>query len=226
MRGRTVALARGSKKGNETSMSDESDIQMTVVQSLDELRTTQLIEEADRETIAPGQYWPKRFRPTIRPPQAVVRIFDDNLVSAENIRVRQSKFVIGRESGDLVVPHDGQMSSRHAQIELRSNEAGWTWHLLDLASTNGTYVRVQFAKLKPKQRIRLGQFALQFMEATKAENGDPIPARLLCVSATGRNEKVLLEAGEYWLGCAPQCPAFMSHDEHARRETCRRLPTR
>ena len=36
--------------------------------------------------------------------------------SGEMVRIRVPSFVIGRAEGNLVIPHDGGMSGRHAEI--------------------------------------------------------------------------------------------------------------
>lgn len=69
--------------------------------------------------------------------------------------------IIGRHPGCDVPLSDGQVSSHHARIEDR----GDSWTLLDLESTNGTFVngaRSQEVALKPQDKIRLGETVLRF----------------------------------------------------------------
>ena len=69
-------------------------------------------------------------------------VLDDGDDEGETIRIRRESFIIGRVQGDLVIPHDGNISGRHAEV-LRRLEAGrWHWYLRNLQSTNGTFVRV------------------------------------------------------------------------------------
>ena len=67
----------------------------------------------------------------------------------------------GRREGDIVLPRDRYMSSRHARIRFGSREPV----LEDLASRNGTYLRLEGPLwLKHGDRIKLGsqQFRVDF----------------------------------------------------------------
>src|SRR5271157_4341310 len=44
------------------------------------------------------------FRPTVRPPVAVLTVCDDGKLDGEVIRIRDQRFVIGRSEGDLKIP--------------------------------------------------------------------------------------------------------------------------
>src|SRR5689334_8946084 len=81
------------------------------------------------------------FRPLERPPMALLTVIDDGDDSGETVRIRSSSFVIGRVEGDLVIPHDGGISGRHAEIVRRPEGGQFRWYLRDLQSTNGTFVR-------------------------------------------------------------------------------------
>lgn len=105
-------------------------------------------EAAETETPA--------FRPLRRPPMALLCILDDGREEGEWYRLRSERTVLGRSEGDIVIPHDTMMSSRHAEI-LRKLELGrYVWYLADLRSTNGTYVRVGNALLKHNQEMLIG----------------------------------------------------------------------
>src|SRR5271170_3053914 len=52
------------------------------------------------------------FRPTVRPPVAVLTVFDDGKTDGEMIRIRDHRFIIGRAEGDLCIPLDGRMSAK------------------------------------------------------------------------------------------------------------------
>ena len=56
------------------------------------------------------------FRPTARPPMAVLTVFDDGKTDGEIVRIRSPRFIIGRTHGDLMIPFDKRMSSRHLEI--------------------------------------------------------------------------------------------------------------
>ena len=59
------------------------------------------------------------YRPTSRPPLAILTVFDDGKSEGEMIRIRAAKFTIGRTEGDLRIPIDGRISSRHVEITLQ-----------------------------------------------------------------------------------------------------------
>jgi len=104
------------------------------------------------------------FRPLLRRPMAVVLVVDDGLESGETVRMRGDSLVIGRSEGDIVVPHDVSMSTRHAIIE-RLPE-GACWQLSDLGSAGGTFARVTTARLKNGSVIQIGATRLRFETAS------------------------------------------------------------
>ena len=106
------------------------------------------------------------FRPTLRRPMALLKIVDDGHEDGETVRIRGDTFVIGRTEGDLVIPHDISMSTRHAQIE-RLSAGGW--QLADLGSARGTCVRVTGARLKSGLQFQIGSTRLRF-ESTEPES--------------------------------------------------------
>ena len=115
-------------------------------------RTPTLAETAMPETdeIVPG------FRPRQRPSMALLTIYDDGRAAGEVVRLRDDLTVIGRAQGEVVIPHDNRMSSKHAEI-CRSNVGGaWRWVLTDLNSTNGTFVRVHKCSIKSGQELLIG----------------------------------------------------------------------
>lgn len=64
------------------------------------------------------------FRPTNRQPLAMLTILDDgNREEGETIRIRDTKFTIGREKGDLAIPFDGDMSGQHAELRCQKQRA-------------------------------------------------------------------------------------------------------
>src|SRR4051794_40080268 len=56
------------------------------------------------------------YRPTARPPLAILTVYDDGKLDGEVIRIRDPRFVIGRTEGNLTIPIDGRISSRHVEI--------------------------------------------------------------------------------------------------------------
>lgn len=70
---------------------------------------------------------------------------------------------LGREANNAVRLHDTESSRRHAEIRLLPNG---THQLLDLGSSNGTFVNSKLAKdvvLKPGDEIRIGQSILVYL---------------------------------------------------------------
>ena len=67
--------------------------------------------------------------------------------------------VIGRSNGDIVFPHDGFMSGRHARIVRR----GGSFVLADERSRNGTFVKISGeVELKPGDMILVGKQLFRF----------------------------------------------------------------
>jgi hypothetical protein len=160
-------------------------------------------------------------------------VCDDGQESGESIRIRKDRFAIGRTEGDLVIPHDSRMSGRHA--ELRQSQAGekYRWTLVDLQSSNGTYVRVGQAVLHHGQEFLLGSARYRFESQASADSAaadadgageqrtrlwqaparEPNSAALVELTSTGDGSRHLLEGGENWLGKdAARCRIVLSKD--------------
>ncbi|NDC63281.1 MAG: FHA domain-containing protein [Planctomycetia bacterium] len=110
----------------------------------------------------PGDAEAAPLRPVIRRAMALVHVVDDGLESGETVRMRGDSLVIGRSEGDIIIPHDVSMSTRHAVIE-RLPEGGW--QLSDLGSAGGTFVRVTKTRLKNGSVIQVGATRLRFETA-------------------------------------------------------------
>jgi len=111
------------------------------------------------------------FRPVIRPSVPILTVIDDGSIDdGEQIRIRKDRFVIGRSSGDLTIPNDATMSSRHAEIRLTTSRGQREWTLHNLESVNGTFVRVGTAALAYDTIILLGsrRFRLEKPSAAAA----------------------------------------------------------
>lgn len=106
-----------------------------------------------------------RFRPKLRPPMAVVTVLDDDGEDGESHRVRIREITFGRKEGEIVIPHDRMMSGRHAQLVCRNIEGAYRWHLRDLDSTNGTFVRVKSSRLEHNSMVIIGAFRYRFNAA-------------------------------------------------------------
>jgi len=108
--------------------------------------------------------WP--YRPTVRDPMALLRIVDDGSADGEVIRIRGNRIVIGRATGEVVIPHDISMSPRHAVIE---RQEGGVWMLGDLGSQGGTFVRVTSARLLDGSDMLVGRTRLRFQAVDLTE---------------------------------------------------------
>ena len=103
------------------------------------------------------------FRPVRRPPMAVVCIVDDGEEqTGEEFRVRADRFVIGRTEGNVVVPHDDAISSRHFELRRELTDGQYRWLVNDLGTTNGTFARVDEAVLRHNQELILGSRHYRF----------------------------------------------------------------
>jgi hypothetical protein len=97
------------------------------------------------------------FRPTLRPPVPVLTVLDDGSRDVgEDFRLRGEKLTIGRTSGDVMVPNDPSISGAHAEIRRTPWKGGFQWHLHDLDSVNGTFVRCVRAVLHENAVVILG----------------------------------------------------------------------
>jgi pSer/pThr/pTyr-binding forkhead associated (FHA) protein len=116
------------------------------------------------------------LRPLLRPSTPVLTVLDDGTFdSGEDFRLRGERFVIGRSSGDLVIPHDQTLSSTHAEIRRVATDGRVSWHLIDLESVNGTFVRIESAILYPDSLVSIGlrRFSLvNPLAAALARGGD------------------------------------------------------
>jgi hypothetical protein len=178
------------------------------------------------------------YRPSQRPPVALLCVLDDGGDDGEWVRLRGERFVIGRANGDLVLPHDNQISGRHAELVRQRDEDGsWVWLLTDLNSTNGTFVRAGSALLKDRQEFIVGRTRYRF-EAPQANppvadapgsSEAPTPAggtiswdsqaaatlfyALVELTPAGPGARVPLVRPECWVGSdAAACAAVPAND--------------
>jgi FHA domain len=180
----------------------------TVLESVDELIGRPGRETTDLES-PPIPAPPRRssgpdgvaaaFRPSLRPPMAILCAYDDGQESGETARIRSPSFVVGRNVGDLVIPHDGGMSGRHAEIARRLVDGRYRWSLRDLGSTNGTFVRTALASLVNGQELLIGGVRFRF----EIPDGPPAP-RLVEIDPQGGGPSFSITEPDTGIGSDPR----------------------
>jgi hypothetical protein len=163
---------------------------------------------------------PVRYRPRLRPPMALLRVRDDSQIDSEVFRLRQEVTIIGRVRGEIVIPHDLQMSGQHASITREENNGRFRWVLRDLDSRNGVFVRFKRAKLKDEDLLLVANRLVRFSAGRGSE-----PSSLQeIVDGNPTDQFLLLPGAEYHLGRDPQaCITFLNQEpqlnlRHARLE--------
>jgi pSer/pThr/pTyr-binding forkhead associated (FHA) protein len=174
------------------------------------------------------------FRPTSRPPVAILTVYDDGKTDGEVIRIRAPRFVIGRGEGDLCIPIDGRMSARHVEITLQTVGGMYRWVVTDLQSTHGMFVRVSRTALADKAEFLVGNGRYKFdapqpvagatadytpnevgSGETRGWDAGPSPFRPPALTELIGDEignRLLLVKSEYWIGADPACPICRPDD--------------
>lgn len=167
------------------------------------------------------------FRPTIRPAAAMLIMCDDGENTGEVFRLRSDRFIIGRTEGDLQLPDDEQISSRHVALTRQVMGGQSRWVVTDLQSRNGLFVRVGKAPLVHQSEVLIGNgryrlelhqqavaetaafdnFDLRQSSSTRAfDNSVPIGSAIFTeVLASGVGGRVVLSGERYWIGSDPTC---------------------
>ena len=192
----------------------------------------QLPASGEPAAAASGDDRPPLFRPTLRPPTPILTVCDDGAEEGQRIRIRKDCFAIGRTEGDLVIPNDSQISGRHAELRQSLVKEEYRWNLVDLRSTNGTYVRVGQAVLEHGQEFLVGRTRLRFENQPAADPVAPKPTAgeqgtrfwqapaaggqcpaIVELANAGTGARFLLSGPESWLGKdAARCQIVLSKD--------------
>jgi pSer/pThr/pTyr-binding forkhead associated (FHA) protein len=162
---------------------------------------------------------------------ALLYVVDDGRspLEGECFRLRLDATVIGRDEGDVVIPHDGLMSGRHAEIVRQSTPNGWRWLLRDLGSKNGTFVRISASFLKPGNEFLVGSGRYRFEAGSPLPAGSAMPSSqgtqgwdgpsvgallpaLVEVGPNGPGQRYPLR-GEVWIGRDSRCGIVRAADE-------------
>jgi pSer/pThr/pTyr-binding forkhead associated (FHA) protein len=131
------------------------------------------------------------FHPVNRQPLATLTILDDgSREEGETIRIRSKSFVIGREKGDVTIPFDNDMSSQHAELRCYFQNGEYRWYLIDLASTNGTFLRAYRATLAKDHEILLGSrwYRFQLPKGEAAFGEEPVALETNLYKAPARTQ--------------------------------------
>jgi pSer/pThr/pTyr-binding forkhead associated (FHA) protein len=157
-------------------------------------------------------------RPVLRPPIALLTVVDDGRPDGEVFRLRGDRTVVGRTEGDICIPHDLQMSGRHAEIVRQKTAAGYRWLLVDLQSSNGTFVRIGNTVLRHGNELLIGSGRYRFeagvasgadvdeygtAPGTQAWTANPVRAAvalLVELAPSGPVQRHPLSVTEYWVG--------------------------
>ena len=145
---------------------DAEDAPGTILESDDEIRRAQEMLREQRDAATPKKERP--FRPLLRPPVADLTVCDDGRNSGEVIRIRDEQFVVGRTEGDLVLPFDELLSSRHFAINRHHVKGSWRWVVTDLQSRNGLFFRILKAPLNPGTQFLIGSGCYEYQVVQQA----------------------------------------------------------
>jgi hypothetical protein len=91
--------------------------------------------------------------------EAVLHLITDGGQVGESYQLDRPVTLIGRAEGDMVFPHDGYMSGRHARVV----ERGGRYFLVDEGSRNGSFIRIEKeTELEPGDTFLVGKQVLRF----------------------------------------------------------------
>ncbi len=163
------------------------------------------------------------FRPINRPPTLLLCAIDDgSRDDGEWFRVRKPKFQIGRIEGDIIIGHDNGISGRHLEIVQKNEDGRFRFHMRDLDSRNGTFVRVSKAVLRNKQEMLIGARRYYFSGSSREkgswESGRDaaladVPATLVEMTPRGDGERYVLDDGDNFIGAEEKrCSVAITDD--------------
>ena len=173
-------------------------------------------------------------RPVMRPPTGLLCVLDDGTTDGEWVRLRGDRLVIGRADADVRIPHDGLVSGRHAEIVRQRVPTGYRWVLVDLNSTNGTFVRVGSTILRHENELLIGGGRYRFeggaapapvapappanvpQQTTQAWTNEPVRTllpSLVELTPAGPVQRFQLTLPEYWIGRDPHGCTIVRADD-------------
>ncbi len=181
----------------------------------------------------PAEIEAQAERPVVRPPTALLCVLDDGSTDGEWVRLRTDVTILGRTEGNVRIPHDAAISGRHAELVRQHGPNGYRWALVDLQSTNGTFVRVGSILLRNETEFILGSGRDRFEvgpppapavdlpgappQSTQAWSGaNPVRSlvpSLVELSPAGPVNRFALTLPEYWIGRDPRACAITRPDD-------------
>lgn len=202
----------------------------TRMESVDEIRQALQARRKPTEKEAVEEPDTLDFRPVRRPSMAMLCLLDDGRQEGEWIRLRRDVTVIGRSEGEILIPHETEMSGRHLAITRQSDKDRFRWFLNDLDSRNGSFARISKSILRQGQEILLGGKRYRFNAANAAaalapdtaaqgtrafqsiQASDLIPS-LVEITAHGEGQRLFLKQQENWIGRdASLCSVVLAND--------------
>jgi pSer/pThr/pTyr-binding forkhead associated (FHA) protein len=226
---------------------DELERPGTLLETDDDIRRAlhaqQPAQPAARKTAPPPAPEPEQpaqragarsYRPTQRPPIALLTVLDDGKADGEVVRLRTDRFLIGRSEGDLLIPNDQQISARHLEITRLRVGDKYRWVVTDLQSANGLFIRVSRTVLSDKTEFLagMGRYRFEapsgslpetvdhlppetFPEGTRPPgNEGAVPLQPSLVELVGGKvtARLPLVKAEYWIGSDPACALCRAGD--------------
>ncbi|MGE3314354.1 MAG: FHA domain-containing protein [Planctomycetaceae bacterium] len=205
----------------------------TLLETEEEIRQALLANAQGRERNTSARP-AAAYRPTARPPVALLTVYDDGQNDGEQIRIRSPRFIIGRTRGDFSIPLDSRISSRHVEITYQRVGEMSRWLVTDLQSRHGLFVRVRRAAMADKAEILVGngRYRFELPQRGSAKKGDrpqderadsategwsepgdsKIAPSLTELIGSRIGNRVILTQPEYWIGTDAACQIPRAQD--------------
>jgi pSer/pThr/pTyr-binding forkhead associated (FHA) protein len=212
------------------SLPPDPDAGGTRLESIDDIRKALENRQMPTQSEAPSEPETIDFRPTRRPPMAMLCVLDDGRHDGPWHRLYQDVTVIGRTEGDILVPHDSQISSRHLAVARVTGPNRYRWYLTDLESTNGSFVRISKTIIASGQEFMIGAHRFRFdatmpgsapgaEDSSQGTRGwgtvqatDLLPS-LVEMKPQGEGQRLFLKADDNWIGRdANSCTVVLAND--------------
>jgi pSer/pThr/pTyr-binding forkhead associated (FHA) protein len=191
----------------------------TRLESVDEIRAALQSRRKPTEKEAAMVADTADFRPVRRLSMAMICLLDDGKGEGEWIRLRRDVTIIGRSEGEIVVPHESEMSGRHLAIARVKANDRFRWFLTDLESSNGSFARISKSIIRHGQEMLIGGKRYRFeagaaATAVATTSADPqqatrgwqsvkatdlIPS-LVELTREGEPQRFFLKQEENWIG--------------------------